>query len=195
MSTLRLFWILCFLGLSTAWAQTDQLSPRKVVQDVASGDVLLTRELHQAFWRTIREGRFVPDSELRERLSGALDLNLKFQEALFASAIASSKSRQLIQTAEFRAIDASYARRAASVVEAVVQPEYRAASLNSLTVALTILRTDARTLLEAAASGSTFSLSSGFSGTADEPTLIRLQSGIANTRKRIERLLSPEWHE
>lgn len=188
-------WLFFMSWAAFAVAQINTNTPDAVIRAVASGEIALTRELHQEFWRTLRQGRPMTDSALHHELSETLEQNLALQQALFTSAIASARAQQPVKTSELQAAEAAYRQRAIAAVERIASPAQRESSLEELSRRLDGMFRDTDRLLAAAAKQEHFSLSSGFAGVADEETLLRAEANLRAKRLRLERLLNPVWQD
>jgi hypothetical protein len=190
-----IFTLLCTFFASLAPAQSSTLSVGSTVQAVAIGDVVLTREMHRVFWQELRMGEPMSDSAIRDKLFGALELNLAFQQSVFASAEESLRAGRVVRTPELELADSSFLGRAQAFLPAARDATAYRQSVRELERRFATMREDESLLLEAAARKSQFSLHSGFAGVADAQTLEKGKANLQATRRRLNQLLSPVWQE
>ena len=190
-----LFCILFFTINSEALAQATSGVARPIMLNVMTGDRPLTKDEHEAFWRAIRKGPPISDSELRKTMIGLAELNLEFQQLALESARESVKAGRIIRTQELEVAESNYLANAVDLASLSVAPRELASVKERISLAFASIQDDLHRLLSASASQTHFSLSQGATGTADLATIDQLITDVSATRKRIDQLLDPTWRE
>jgi len=190
--------VLWFLGVAFASivsAQGDAAISTPILMNVMSGDVALTPKMHQDFWRELRKGPPMSDAELRTMVTGALELNLAFQEAVWASARESYLAEQVVKTSALESAEATHLERVGALIPAPAGSRKQREALAELARRFQSMQRDEQILLSAAAFRGPFVLSSGYKGTMSEPSIQDAMSGLRATKRRVEQLMNPVWRE
>ena len=181
------------LSSAASGAQANDVDIGQTIQGVASGRIVLTQSAHESFWRALRTGRPIPDQEIRRMLSGSLEANLDFQQAVWTSAQESRDAGRVVKTPVLQDHEANYLFRAKSLIPLKPGSEEYQRAVHVLEGRFQSMLADADRVLHAAATHSSYELSSGARAEANEATIQIELAGIERTRTRINQLLNPVW--
>lgn len=190
-----IIWIAGVAFASIVCAQGDAAIGIPILLNTLSGKVVLTREMHQDFWREIRKGPPMSDAELRTLVTGPLEINLAFQEAMWVSAQESYLAKRVIETLELERVEAKFLERVGAYIPAPVGSRQQRDAIAELTRRFRSMQRDKEILLNAAASRGSFELSNGDTGTMSEATVRDTLSRLRAAKRRIEQLANPIWSE
>ena len=181
------------LSSAASGAQANDVDIGQTIQGVASGRIVLTQSAHESFWRALRTGRPMPDQEIRRMLSGSLEANLDFQQAVWTSAQESRDAGRVVKTPVLQDHEANYLFRAKSLIPLTPGSEEYQRAVHVLEGRFQSMLADADRVLHAAATHGSYELSSGARAEANEATIQIELAGIERTRTRINQLLNPVW--
>ncbi len=194
MKSMRFLFCLFALLVSQVFAQgSDPAVTRQILDGVSSGRVALTQKMHEDYWREIRKGPPMSDSELRLTMVGALDLNLEYQRAIWLSAGESAKQKRLVWLPALVRIEAEYLNRMGNLMPLPVRSQEYRDAMNEVASRVRLMKVEADSLLRSAATGSPYILRSGAKGIVGEGIVRSSLAQIDATQARINQLTDPVW--